>query len=53
MIDKANEHFTAALQMDSTNYRLLNNLGNLNRKLNKIDQSIEFYKRSLRACPSK
>ena len=34
--------------LDSNHYRALNNLGNLNRRLNKLDRSIEYYKLAIR-----
>lgn len=37
--------------MDSTNFRVLNNLGNLYRKLNKLDRAIDYYKLSIKNKP--
>ena len=51
-MDKAQEYLITANLLDSNNFRALNNLGNLNRKLNKLDRAIEYYKLAIKNMSS-
>lgn len=51
-LDKAQEFLITANLLDSNHFRALNNLGNLNRKLHKLDRAIEYYKLAIKNMPS-
>jgi len=50
--DKALEHLESARLLDPTNYRALNNLGNLMRKINRLDRALDFYKQAVKNSSS-
>jgi tetratricopeptide (TPR) repeat protein len=46
--DKALEHLESSRLLDPTNYRALNNLGNVMRKLHRLDRAIDYYKQAIK-----
>lgn len=51
-LEKAQEYLQTANLLDANHFRVLNNLGNLNRKLNKLDRAIDYYRLSIKNMPN-